>query len=287
MGETLQNRVGNFFAPSSDYVGSGGLRAQYPCPVDQPHGYDTASDVRKGPNVYTYVVQNPWTRWDPLGLAASEQDIDTAFDMQPAPLRWFARVTGMEYFMKKGMKNQSRAAQQAEATGDKVATAETAKNMAITLVPDAVIVATMGRMAGTGEQEDPGGDSAQDTYEEQQGSGGAKDAPLKPTTEEKQEWIYGPKDDPKVNDDGSTGDRTWTTPDDFGTQGEAEDKLDPFKPLDGRRPVTIPEGTPSQEGVTPGGENPQYPDRQGGANERLIPGGLPPGSTGEWEPLEQ
>ena len=31
-------------------------------------GYDVASDVRDGPNVYAYVKQNPWTSFDPLGL---------------------------------------------------------------------------------------------------------------------------------------------------------------------------------------------------------------------------
>lgn len=31
-------------------------------------GYDVASDVRDGPNLYAYVQQNPWTAWDPHGL---------------------------------------------------------------------------------------------------------------------------------------------------------------------------------------------------------------------------
>ncbi|MBL9178092.1 MAG: HNH endonuclease [Verrucomicrobiaceae bacterium] len=31
-------------------------------------GYDLASDVRNGPNLYAYVRQNPWTAWDPHGL---------------------------------------------------------------------------------------------------------------------------------------------------------------------------------------------------------------------------
>ncbi|MDZ4289277.1 MAG: hypothetical protein U0984_15030 [Prosthecobacter sp.] len=34
-----------------------------------PWGYELASDVRDGPNVYAYVKQNPWTAWDPDGLA--------------------------------------------------------------------------------------------------------------------------------------------------------------------------------------------------------------------------
>jgi len=38
--------------------------------------YDLASDVRKGPNVYTYVVQNPWTMFDPLGLYYDSEQFD-------------------------------------------------------------------------------------------------------------------------------------------------------------------------------------------------------------------
>jgi hypothetical protein len=30
--------------------------------------YDLAPDVRDGPNLYAYVKQNPWTKFDPLGL---------------------------------------------------------------------------------------------------------------------------------------------------------------------------------------------------------------------------
>ena len=31
-------------------------------------GYDCTVDVRDGPNVYAYVMQNPWGHWDPNGL---------------------------------------------------------------------------------------------------------------------------------------------------------------------------------------------------------------------------
>jgi hypothetical protein len=34
-----------------------------------PWGYEFASAVRIGPNLYAYVQQNPWTKWDPEGLA--------------------------------------------------------------------------------------------------------------------------------------------------------------------------------------------------------------------------
>ena len=63
----------------------------------------------------------------------------------------------------------------------------------------------------------------------------------------------------------------------------ATDKLDPFKPVEGRRPVKIPEGTEVKRGKTPGNEGPYQ--GSGGARETLIPGGLPPGSVGGWEPL--
>ena len=113
--------------------------------------------------------------------------------------------------------------------------------------------------------------------------GGAKGAPEVNNPSPSDEWIYGPKNDPKINPDGSTKPNTWTTPDNFPTAGEATDKLDPFKPIGGRRPARIPEGTGVKRGKTPGGEGPS--NGSGGANETLIPGGLPPGSTGSWEPL--
>ena len=112
---------------------------------------------------------------------------------------------------------------------------------------------------------------------------GAKDGKLEPTTEDHEEWIYGPKNDPKINPDGSTKQNTWTTPDDYATPEEAQDKLDPFKPCPGRRSAKIPKGTPIKTGKTPGKEGPY--NGNGGANETLIPDGLPPGSVGPWSPL--
>lgn len=112
---------------------------------------------------------------------------------------------------------------------------------------------------------------------------GAKDAVPKPATEDTPEWIYGPEDDPKINPDGSTKPNTWTTPDDYSSPEEAQDKLDPFKPCPGRRPVNIPKGTNIQKGKTPGGEGPY--NGNGGGNETFIPEGLPPGSVGPWSPL--
>ncbi|MDH5231851.1 MAG: RHS repeat-associated core domain-containing protein [Gammaproteobacteria bacterium] len=114
---------------------------------------------------------------------------------------------------------------------------------------------------------------------------GAEDSPETVTQEDESGWIYGPKDDPKVNEDGSTEKGTWVTPDDFPSQGEAQDKLDPFKPAEGKRPVKIPAGTTVKKGKTPGRQGPF--DGSDGANEVLIPNGLPPGSVGEWEPLDQ
>jgi hypothetical protein len=34
--------------------------------------YDLAPDVRDGPNLYAYVKQNPWSKWDPRGLSPEE-----------------------------------------------------------------------------------------------------------------------------------------------------------------------------------------------------------------------
>ncbi len=55
--------------------------------------------------------------------------------------------------------------------------------------------------------------------------------------------------------------------------------------MEGKRPVHIPGGTPIKTGITPGGEGPY--NGSGGANEVLVPAGLPPGSTGEWEKLRE
>jgi RHS repeat-associated protein len=110
---------------------------------------------------------------------------------------------------------------------------------------------------------------------------GAKDSSPELTDRDSDEWIYGPKDDPKIRPDGSTGPNTWTTPDDYNSQQDAQDKLDTFKPAEGRRKAKIPKGTKVRRGKTPGGEGPY--DGSGGANETLIEEGLPPGSTGEWE----
>lgn len=87
----------------------------------------------------------------------------------------------------------------------------------------------------------------------------------------------------KINPGGSTKPNTWTTPDKYPDRETAVDKLDPFKPVEGRRPVTIPEGTDVKRGRTPGGEGPY--NGRGGARETLVPGGLPPGSLVAWEPL--
>jgi len=110
---------------------------------------------------------------------------------------------------------------------------------------------------------------------------GAKDEPTTVTDKDSTEWVYGPEDDPKINGDGSTKPNTWTTPDDFKDQEEAQDKLDPFKPLGGRRRANIPKGTSIKKGNTPGGEGPY--NGSGGGNETLIPKGLPPGSVGPWK----
>ena len=63
--------------------------------------YDLAPDVRDGPNLYAYVQQNPWTAFDPDGLA-----LDTIWDIgnvihdvgrivkNGAEIAWGAAATG-------------------------------------------------------------------------------------------------------------------------------------------------------------------------------------------------
>jgi hypothetical protein len=48
----------NYDASSQDFTGENGLS-----------GYDLASDVCDGPNLYAYCSQNPWTKFDPHGLS--------------------------------------------------------------------------------------------------------------------------------------------------------------------------------------------------------------------------
>jgi RHS repeat-associated protein len=112
---------------------------------------------------------------------------------------------------------------------------------------------------------------------------GAKRAPVVVTDKPLTEYIYGPRNDPKINTDGSTKPSTWTSSDVFTSRASATDRLDPFKPIEGRRRVTIPAGSKVQKGITPGGEG--LYNGEGGANETLIQDGLPPGSVGPFEPL--
>ena len=74
----LKTASGDFFSEEPDYVGSGWPQTQQPRRENGDGSYDTASDVRNGPNVYTYVVQNPWTKFDPLGLYDNETLEDLA-----------------------------------------------------------------------------------------------------------------------------------------------------------------------------------------------------------------
>ncbi|VVM28467.1 hypothetical protein BSPWISOXPB_11028 [uncultured Gammaproteobacteria bacterium] len=113
---------------------------------------------------------------------------------------------------------------------------------------------------------------------------GAKDAPLLKNKKTTKEYIYGPKKDLKINADGSTKKDIWTTPDKFKTKKEAIDKLDLFKPVEGRRLVLVPKGEKVKRGTTPGGEGPYK--GSGGARETLIPNGLPKGSVEKWKPVK-
>jgi hypothetical protein len=61
-GSSLESAFGDEW-PATPYRTRGGVDCSY----------ETALDVRDGPNLYAYVKQNPWTSWDPDGLA-SRQD---------------------------------------------------------------------------------------------------------------------------------------------------------------------------------------------------------------------
>jgi|GEM_PF-6713184 len=64
----LKTASGDFFEEEPESVGGSWPQSQQPRRENGDSVYDTASDVRNGPNVYTYVTQNPWTKFDPLGL---------------------------------------------------------------------------------------------------------------------------------------------------------------------------------------------------------------------------
>ena len=122
-----------------------------------------------------------WTKFDPLGLAATEGDVDQALNQAiselPPVMRFLVKFIKMDKALSRGMKSQSQAAQKAEATGDAVAQAETAKNFATTLLSDAAVVATMRGIAVAGggppeqEEQSPSGPSASDTSEENADNG--------------------------------------------------------------------------------------------------------------------
>ena len=61
-GSSLESASGDEW-PATQYRTRGGVDCSY----------ETALDVRVGPNLYAYVKQNPWTAWDPDGLASSKR----------------------------------------------------------------------------------------------------------------------------------------------------------------------------------------------------------------------
>jgi len=66
----LKTASGDFFEEEPESVGGSWPQSQQPRRENGDSVYDTASDVRNGPNVYTYVTQNPWTFFDSRGLSA-------------------------------------------------------------------------------------------------------------------------------------------------------------------------------------------------------------------------
>jgi hypothetical protein len=73
-GSSLESAFGDEW-PATPYRTRGGVDCSY----------ETALDVRDGPNLYAYVQQNPWTKFDPDGLEA-----------QPAPGGGFMFVSNQE-----------------------------------------------------------------------------------------------------------------------------------------------------------------------------------------------
>ena len=255
-----------------------------------------------GPNVYCYVHCNPVTKFDALGL---NEDALCA-TMRLAPM--VAAVSGRPQF-------QTEAAEtvKAQAIGCAIGGAlYWIPTTAIEYMEDGFEQIPGGLDEGPGsvpnvDNPDGGGNQGQgegagnsqgseSTRQAEQLNGkgsegnsfngsatGAKDAAIETLKEAETQTMYGPESDPKVNPDGSTNGETWTTPDTFDNQGEAENKLDMFKPAEGKRTVVLPKGQEVQRGVTPGGES----NGSGGANETRS-FDLPPGSVqNDWTPLSE
>ncbi|MCF6314079.1 MAG: hypothetical protein L3J39_16650 [Verrucomicrobiales bacterium] len=122
-----------------------------------------------------YVVQNPWSKFDPLGLDAKNvQTIDDAFSPQnlSLPLRIFAKITFMEFFIKRGLKAQDKALDKAETeTGVRSDPVATAKNALVTLAPDIAInkavgvavgvISNLGGDDGSSGESKPGGETSE------------------------------------------------------------------------------------------------------------------------------
>ncbi|MBC2600998.1 hypothetical protein [Puniceicoccus vermicola] len=84
----LKTASGDFFGETPEYAGHDWPQTQQPRRENGDRSYDTASDVRNGPNVYTYVVQNPWTFFDPHGLKFN----DNTFDSEKDRMRYYEDV---------------------------------------------------------------------------------------------------------------------------------------------------------------------------------------------------
>ncbi|MGH8020398.1 MAG: RHS repeat-associated core domain-containing protein [Opitutaceae bacterium] len=262
-------------------------------------------------NRYSYVFNNPLSLIDPSGWTGrkpqnlletvqlyihNHREIERARQEMPIHRRALDSLLGVSAAMHQG--NDTMLLNALEGAGYGVITTEQQVSIIAPVVGReiALDVSLLGAVAAIVEQlakETDGSDQQNEERLPEPATGsdggrvnqGAKDAPAEQTQEETQEWIYGPENDGKVNEDGSTNDRTWTTPDDFESQEEAQDKLDPFKPAEGRRRATVPAGSTVKRGITPG-HDPNGPyDGEGGARETLHEEGLPPGSVGPWEPI--
>jgi len=71
---------GILFGREPEYTGKIWPQAPQPRRENGDRNSDTGSVVRNGLNVYTYVVQNPWTKFDPTGLKFDDNTFDSKED---------------------------------------------------------------------------------------------------------------------------------------------------------------------------------------------------------------
>ena len=88
-----ENGTGESYAT---HYWSEGASVQDDTGVNWPLGYDLVSDVCDGPNLYAYVQQNPWTKFDPDGLFWAFA-VDAAFAAWDAGQYFSGNISHAEY----------------------------------------------------------------------------------------------------------------------------------------------------------------------------------------------